>query len=485
MAVIHMRGALMSFIYGLAAGTLSYLGIIYWIFPTVQVGTGDLNIAGAAVFSLSLALSLQFGLFALACHYLKRVKWLFPLAGAAAWVSFEFLHQIIAYKFTAFPWFVLGYTQFSNIELIQISSYTGVYGVSFLIVLFGLGIAVAVTKKAKPVTRVIYLILPLITTAIVFMAGRNIVQSQNAFLDSNTQKISVALMQTNTHELLLAGFEEDVAYTLYEQAQALENKKVEFIIWPESSFPGLFQKGEYFEFMQYVHKLTNAAQITGGVYEEGGAEYVSAGFFDERELKDIYRKNKLVPFGEFLPRASFLNGLYEKYGITSLTGTFVEGKEPGKIFDLILKGTQGGKQYYKFGVEICFESLFPRIWREQSKSGAQFFVNISNDGWFLDTAAAYQHLRATIFRAVENRRPVLRAANTGISAWISALGEIKFKTELNKAESALFSFSFQPRAGKTFYSENGDVFSIACAVIFLTALIFSLVFLNTSKNDRA
>ncbi|MBO7605638.1 MAG: apolipoprotein N-acyltransferase, partial [Elusimicrobiaceae bacterium] len=189
--------------------------------------------------------------------------------------------------------------------------------------------------------------------------------------------------------------------------------------------------------------------------------YVGAGLFNENALIDSYQKNKLVPFGEFLPFQNVLSGFYRDKGITSLTGNFSEGTDLGKILNLSLNETS-----YPFAVNICFESLFPEIWREQAKEGAQFFVNISNDGWFLKTAAPLQHLRINVFRAVENRRPVLRATTTGYSAWIDSLGKLRFRSgQLFEQETAIFDFKFQTRNKKTLYTKYGDIFALICVFL--------------------
>jgi apolipoprotein N-acyltransferase len=482
--VLNIKSSVSSFFYGCVAGILSYLGIIYWIYPTVQAGTGSTQMAAAALAALSALLSLQFGIFGFLCNYLKRVKWLFPLAGACAWVALEILHQAIAYKFSAFPWFVLGYTQADAQALIQISAYTGVYGVSFLIMFSALSLAVAANGKIGAHIRLIYLVLPLLLVAAVFASGKNAIAEQQTFLNSKRQEISVALMQPDTHNLMFEGYDGEIIDVISEQSSALENKHLDLIVWPESSYPGSFQDKDYEDFVKQLSAKTQSAQITGSYTNENGKDYVSAGLFDETGLKDIYHKIKLVPFGEFLPFYSLLKSLYDKYGISSLTGTFAAGSDAGKIFNLTLTHERESAKNFTFGTQICFESLFPSIWRAQASNGAQFFVNISNDGWFLDTAAPYQHLRANIFRAVENKRPVLRAANTGISAWIDALGQVKFTSKLGKQETALLNFHFQPQAGKTFYTIYGDIFAYICALISATVFIYAAVFLNVTAYDR-
>ena len=215
----------------------------------------------------------------------------------------------------------------------------------------------------------------------------------------------------------------------------------------------------------------------------GEEQYVAAVLVNEDGINDDYKKTQLVPFGEFLPFQGLLGGFYEANGITSLTGTFSAGKEPGKIFSIMADVPgKNKKAEYQFGTEICFESIFPSIYRAQALSGADFFVNISNDGWFLVSAAPYQHLRANVFRAVENRRPLLRSTNTGISAWIDSLGKIRFETGLDKQESSVFNFVFKDRDTKTFYTTHGDLFAYICLALAVPLVIFSMVFLSV-RNE--
>ncbi|MDR0646676.1 MAG: apolipoprotein N-acyltransferase [Elusimicrobiota bacterium] len=483
-AILRIKTPFFSFLYAFAAGLFSYIGIIYWIYPTVEFGTGSGGLALVSLISLSAVLALQFGLFGFLCNYLKHVKWLFPISAACAWVSLELLHQFIAYKLAAFPWFVLGYTQAGATALIQISSYGGVYGVSFLIMFFSLSFAAAVNDKTPSRARLAYLIAAPLLVATAFAFGRNIIAEQQYFLNSNPQKISVALMQPDTHKLMLEGYEGEVMLKIEEQAAALGNRNIDLIIWPESSYPGSFQNKDYEDFIKQLSAKTQAVQITGSYAAQNDKDFVSAGLFDKDGLKDIYNKVKLVPFGEFLPLNDLLKSLYEKYGIASFTGTFAAGDEPGKLFGLTLPRENQNEKNFLFGAQICFESLFPSIWRAQASNGAQFFVNISNDGWFLNSAAPYQHLRANIFRSVENRRPLLRAANTGISAWIDSSGRMEYESQLGQQETAVLDFEFQPQAAKTFYTKYGDVFAYICIFITLNIFIYSAVFLDATVYHR-
>ena len=205
--------------------------------------------------------------------------------------------------------------------------------------------------------------------------------------------------------------------------------------------------------------------------------YVGAVLTDETGIIDDYKKTQLVPYGEFLPFKSLLGGYYDKHNVQTLTGDYQAGTNPGKV--LSLTATQPDSKEaedFTFGTEICFESIFPSVYRKQALNGADFFVNISNDGWFGQSAAPYQHLRANVCRAVENRRPLLRSTNTGISAWINSLGKIKFSTGLDKQESSVFNFVFKDRDQKTFYTKHGDVFAYICLLLAVTVIIICIVF---------
>ncbi len=477
-ALFNIRSVFVALAFSQAAGTIFYLAILYWIFPTVQVGTANVPLAGAAVLGLSLVLGLQFALFGGICFYLKRIKWLFPFTAAAAWVAFELLHQLIAYTSLGFPWFQLGYTQFENLQLIQISTITGVYGISFLVALFGLSLGAMACVKNKAF-RIVYLILPMALISAAFFFGAKSIKAQAGFAGSKPQTLSVALIQPNTHMRMVKGEDEDIFFIIAEQVEPLKEKKPDLIVWPESSLAGSFTDEAYGNFIRELSAKTGASQITASYYQDNGADYVSAALFDQNGIADVYNKIKLVPFGEFLPLYSIFKTFYTKNNITTLTGDFKSGDNPSKTLQFTLPpppDTLLKAQKFNIGTNICFESIFPSIWRAQALNGAQFFVNMTNDGWFLDTAAPYQHLRVNVLRAVETRRPILRVANTGISGWIDSTGRVRFQTQAHKQETALFNFTFQPRASKTFYTINGDIFAYACAIFALTIMVFAIAF---------
>ena len=456
----NFKRLFLNLFYCFIVGFAFNLILLYWIYPTVQFGTQDQFLSYLSVFGLSALMALQFVLFGFFYFYLKSLTWVLPLAAASLWVSIEFLHQVIAFYLFAFPWFVLGYSQFEILPLIQVSSVTGAYGVSFIIV-FVCFAAAGLLGKYRKRQKVLFLISAIILFGLNFVFGKKEIQKQLDFENTYPKQIKVALMQPNTHGLLLFGNGEEAYSVLDKQVSSLEGQGVEFIVWPETSLEGTFTAERNRNFLQNISSTYQAPQLFGGSEIKDNRLYVGVGLFTEDGLIDSYQKIKLVPFGEFLPFQKTLNDFYRDQGITALTGNFSEGTDPGKILNLPLENTS-----YLFGANICFESLFPTVWRSQAKSGAQFFVNVSNDGWFLKSAAPLQHLRINVFRAIENRRPILRATTTGYSAWIDSLGKIRFRSgKLFEQETAIFDFKFQTRSKKTIYTRYGDIFALICAFL--------------------
>ena len=456
----NFRKLPLNLLYCFVVGFTFNLILLYWIYPTVQFGTQDRFLSFLSVFGLSAVMALQFVLFGFFYFYIRNLTWILPFAAATLWVSFEFIHQIIAFYLFAFPWFMLGYSQFENLALIQISSITGVYGVSFIIVFVCFAFACLLGKYKKR-QKTLFFFSAIILLGFNFIFGKNEIKKQTDFISTSPNHLQVALMQPNTHGLLLMGMGDRAKSAVEKQLLSLDGKGVEFIIWPETSLEGSFTAEENKDFLQNISKTYKAPQLFGGTEVKDGKLYVGAGLFTEEGLVNSYQKNKLVPFGEFLPFQKILNNFYKERGITSLTGNFSEGGDTGKILNLRVADTG-----FPFAVNICFESLFPAIWRDQAKAGAQFFINISNDGWFLQTAAPLQHLRINIFRAIETRRPVLRATTTGYNAWIDSLGRLRFRSsKLFEQETAIFDFNFQTRSKKSFYTRYGDIFALICTFL--------------------
>ena len=474
----HIKDYRGSLCYGFLTGFFTNVCVLGWIFDTVFFGTLSYPLSIVSLAGLSLILALPMMLFSFLAWQYKHKLWLYPLASACAWVALELVVQLLSYKSFGFPWFVLGYTQYADLKLIQISSILGAYGISFFIVFCSFSASLVLGTRVQLKDRFIALLSILAMCFVFYSYGE---YQLSTVQEEDTKTLRVALVQPNTHRIMLENDMGQMQKALDSVAQILKSKEnLDLVVWPESTIPGFLEESPLQDFMAKLSQDTKAAHVAGGSAhkkidskkknkdnntEADTQDFVAAGLYKNGKLTSHHYKRKLVPFGEFLPYQEQLKDFYEGNGISSLTGSFTEGRGPAQVLDL-----QTGDTKTSFGAQICFESIFPILWRLEALGGAEFFVNISNDGWFLNTAAPYQHLGINVFRAVENNRPVLRSANTGISAFIDPFGKIKYRTLLNEKSVEIVEVSLPQVPSQTFYTIYGDIFAFLC--LFLT-LVFS------------
>lgn len=488
LSIRYIKTSCGSMIYGISTGFFTNLFVLSWIYDTVLFGTNNALLSYSSLIGLSLLLSVFMLLFCFFAWQYKHKVILYPLASACAWVALELVIQLVSYKGLGFPWLVLGYSQYANLNLIQISSLTGAYGVSFFIVFCSFSASLVLGKNISLKDRFLNVVAIALLWG-VFNAYGNI-QLNTPSSDEN-KVLQVAIIQPNTHKYMLGGNMDKIKGTLEQIAQVLNNEEnLDLVIWPESTIPDYLEEGPLKEFMAQISSSSKTAHIAGAsshvkqkvqknkkdkqkILQQ---DFVSAGLYQNGNLIAQHNKRKLVPFGEFLPFSKQLGSFYEKNGITTLTGSYVEGVGPAQVLTL-----QEEDNKTSFGAQICFESIFPILWRLQVLGGAEFFVNISNDAWFLNTAAPYQHLRINVFRAVENNRPILRSATNGISAFIDSLGNIKYQSKLNEESTEIVELVLPKTPVQTFYTIYGDIFAFLC--LFLT-LVFSYHCLDAfQEND--
>ena len=236
----------------------------------------------------------------------------------------------------------------------------------------------------------------------------------------------------------------------------------ELVIWPENALTGWIDDPVYGKWLKTL-SVNGRYNLVGSV-SRGDARHVSAFLVDPKgEITASYDKRRLVPFGEYVP----LRGLLGKF-ITPVAalGEFSEGARSQPLFET------GG---VKLGAAVCYESIFTYLFTADARAGAEAYFNITNDGWYLDTAAPYQHFIVNIFRAAETRRPVLRAANNGISAVIDPWGRVLAKKGLNESGVVTAKVAVYPGADLTFYTAHGEWFIYACLLVvaaFLLAVFF-------------
>ena len=239
--------------------------------------------------------------------------------------------------------------------------------------------------------------------------------------------------------------------------------KPNLVVWPETALPFFFQSHKFLS--PRVAKITSSigADLIFGspAYKEEKkvVRYYNRAYSltSDGHVTGFYDKVHLVPFGEYVPFKRFLPFVHR---LVPAAGDFASGKE---ITPLKLPGISAG-------ILICFEAIFPDLSRKQIKKGAEVLVNLTNDAWFGMTSAPHQHLSMAILRSVENRRPMIRAANTGVSAFINSRGEVisigeQFReevlvAELKRAETSL-----------TFYTAYGDLFVLALVLMVIINVI--------------
>jgi apolipoprotein N-acyltransferase len=453
-----------SFLYGFTAGFVFNAVGLYWLLPTLEFYTGSHLQTIVSSCCLWAYLSLYWGFWALLLSFVyrntKKIKnqifanILVIIFGACLWVVLEYVRT---YFLTGFPWMLIGYSQFKFIEVIQLSEFCGVYGVSFLILFCNLCFYFWIKKSQKK-----YLYLPLSFVFIILIFGAIRAEKFN-FLGE--KEFSVSIVQPNIDQ----NCKWDNAYRAYilevlrMYANKISEHKTDLVLWPETVLPGYIPIDEYiYGSVKDIVNIAGGLNIVGSNFYEEDLPYNATFSFENNgfygDYISVHKKNHLVPFGEFIPCKTFLSKFF---GVLNQMGDFVRGDDT-QIFS-------NEKMY--LGAMICSENFFPDIARRFVLSGAKVLTTQADDSWFFDTAALEQHFIMNIFRAVENRKPLLVSANSGISGIINASGFIVSQTMSSK--SVLLKRTFLQNDFKAFYTEHGDIFVYVC--MYMSLFIFSVI----------
>lgn len=403
---------------GLLSGMVHYLTLIYWVFNVITQ-YGDLD--PFTTITLLLVLCFYLSLYpAFFCFFFARFKnrRFAGLFLAALWVGLEYGR---AKLLTGFPWCLLGYTQYQHLTLIQIANLTGVYGVSFLIawaniLIFNLLSHWTSFKKGLLKWEALTFVL-LLSAALVYGA-QTLTKIEKAQKNGIPLKIGVVQGNIDQSVKWMPSYQQETIRIYQDLTRSLYPFKPELIVWPETSVPLFFQDtNELTESVSKVPQEAGAGLIFGSpayqIRKDRVYQYLNRTYYLDRNGKvlDYYDKVHLVPFGEYVPLKKLL---FFVERLVAAAGDFVPGAE--------IKPIRLPKQ--KAGILICFESIFPEIARQQVQQGADFLIILTNDAWYGRTSAPYQHFDMAVFRAVENQRPLVRAANTGISGFIGPQGRI-------------------------------------------------------------
>ncbi|MEA2039315.1 MAG: apolipoprotein N-acyltransferase [Thermodesulfobacteriota bacterium] len=457
---------------GFYAGLAHYLTLIYWI--VVVLGHyGNLNfVASLGTFLLlCLYLALYPALFTTLCTWLKGSRSVLIFI-PAFWVSLEYLR---AHLLTGFPWCLLGHTQYTHLNIIQIADLSGVYGLSFVIVLVNGFIYRLISKdygKAGGSLKWDVLLVVIVIAGTLGYGHYCLLKEQTN--NRSRRYLRTAIIQGNIDQSIKwdPAYQTETMKTYQGLTRSTYDFRPGLIVWPETSLPFFFQNNREFSPGMFSLAEESGESLLFGspAYKrtDGITRYYNRAYLISPETQTVqyYDKVHLVPFGEYVPLKKFL---FFVSRLVPAAGDFQSGN---KVMPL----SQGD---LSAGVLICFEAIFPEPARTHVREGANILVNLTNDAWFGMTSAPYQHLSMAVFRAVENRTPMVRAANTGFSAFIGRQGNILEQGTLFNKEVIKASVDIS-RSPSTFYTCFGDLFALF--VIFVSIIRIIVYLWKTHKG---
>lgn len=430
--------------YGLITGVVYYGIILHWMTLFGYLPWILLVIYQAAFFAV----------FAMLCIWLqpdKIKRWGF-IAVPAAWVTLQYIHTLGPYGFI---WGNFAHTQAENLPIAQIAAITGPWGIDFIVCLAGLALATAITSKGRQLAP---LIVAASLTLSIWIYGVTCLHTP----PMTSEGQPVAIIQGNMKN----DFNPPPDYT--EQAfQTYSRLSIEaakdqpkLILWPETVLPVDLIKPGWDNLLEPLAKIIGTDLLVGG-YDPSNSipigSYNALHLYSAKGTKTgVYHKVHLVPFGEFVPLRDYLPWL-SNYGVRP------DDVLPGRDFTLL--ESQAGK----IGVNICFESTFSSIARCETYAGAELLCIVTNDAWLQRTPAVREHMMMSKLRAIENRRYVLRAAETGISAVIDPFG--RTRKQLGIYRQGIIQDNVYPRRDLTLYTRFGDWFALICVFITFSCLL--------------
>ena len=482
---------------GLLTGMVHYVSLLYWIVIVLgKYGNLAWWISVPGLLLLALYMSCYLALFSAAISWVwKKQPSLVVWFGPFIWVALDYVRSFL---FSGFPWQDLGYSQYKSLLLIQTADLTGHYGITFYLVLVNCLSVLFLTlwmdsRAIDPQQAVVFKqryrqafyfsILPAVCAILTVMAYNLLRYNQMLKVVETSPAMSVAVVQGNIRQdqkwsPAMRSKTMEIYTGLSEKAIKQGGSGPVLLVWPETAMPFYINNNVYYK--RLVKRLIEKYQVwllAGAPHVEiddsapqpgkkNSKRYYNSAFLlsPTGEIGGRYDKQHLVPFGEYIPLGKYLplpGPLVENIG------DFSSGKS----------STPLSCQSAKIGVLICFESIFPKLAREMSANGANLLANITNDAWFGRSSAPWQHMSMAVFRAVENRRSLARAANTGISTIIDPLGR---ETGVSPLFEPFFHVVEIPLLEKkTVFTRFGHHFGLFC----LLALLPFVALAKKTKNN--
>ncbi len=457
-----------AFILGWLTGSVFFYGSCYWLtYSMIHYGGLPGLVAYLLLIPGALVVGIFPGLFALLLALTIR-RW----GGAAVllapffWAALEWARLGV----TGQLWNALGYSQAYNSLLIQAARWGGVYAVGFLVLAVNVAL-VFVLLKRKPwaiATALSIVVFVALVLAASLVSGSPTPSYAPPYLYVVALQPNVPMTTVKTAGETQQLLKRHLTMST-EALSVFPNDNVpRLVVWPESPMNFTYASDKTFQDLAANFTRENHTSLLFNSLEPGPGDgaYNSALLINEEgRLISQYDKIRLMPFGEYVPLPQWLPG-------ASLISGIVGDFTPGEQYTLMPLAN------HRAGVFICIESAYPWIARKFTSEGADFLVNISNDGYLGPTAVMRQHLANAIFRAVENGRPVIRVTNSGITASIRSDGLVHEET--SGFQPAVRNWYLVPWNRDTFYTQHGDLFAQVCTII--TAFSFAAALLNRRRS---
>jgi apolipoprotein N-acyltransferase len=452
---------------GFIFGIVHYLSLMYWLVHTLMTfGHLPVYLSVPLLFLLAAYMAIYPAIFSAAFSWAAARPPAYLFFMPAIWAALEYIRSFFL---SGFPWEFLGYSQYRWLTLIQIADITGVYGVSFLILSVNIvgflvwrvfsgstSLHALDYRRAAAGGAAVSVLLVLHTLG--YGQWRTLIIDKAA---AKSPASHIAVVQGNVDQSIkwnpafqIATTEKYI--TLSKSAAA---SHPDLIVWPETAAPFyfLFNKAPTEIVLRGVRETGTSFLIGSPSFIPKSEDLKHADFFNSAFLIDPsghvtekYDKVHLVPFGEYVPLQQWFPFIGK---IVEEVGDF-KGGQKGQTLNW-------GK--FPLGIQICYEMIFPDLSREMARNHAAFLINMTNDAWYGKTSAPYQHFSMAVFRAIENRRSLIRSANTGISGFIDPVGRILAATPL--FEDAVITRSLPALTIESFYTRYGDVFAWICTAI--------------------
>jgi apolipoprotein N-acyltransferase len=475
---------------GYVSGICWYLGNCYWIFETMHLyGNIPVVLSFGILVLFSLYVGLYHALFGLIFGFVRQHH-----SRQAALYSVPFLWvavELARGRITGFPWDFLGYTQVDDLLLARLAPLTGVMGLSFIVA--GANALWLVKPPIKTSRLAMYsgpagAFVIVVVSCFLTLSGKrlpNLNTTHRAVLVQENLRVGAeAIGPPETRDDMLTAFTQlslqpTISAAMVKQPDGPGSKipdlqKVDLIVWPEAPTSFFDPDPAFRKALTSLSKtsgapvIVNSESLAGATTEGRSLLYNSASFFkSDGSYGGRYDKMHLVPFGEYTP----YKPLFFFVGHLLDDLLFVPGRTRNNF-------TVDGREY---GVFICYESIFGTEIRNFVNNGAQVLVNISDDGWYGDTSAPFEHLDMVRMRAIENGRWVLRATNTGVTGAIDPLGRVVATIPRHQRESIEVSFDYEN--SKTLYTRYGDWFAWVCATVTAALLAVGALKRRVTPNS--